>query len=132
MNEQVIPVRDPEKRRHMARELSLLYSCTAHHAPSPGRNSTYAPSPSSHEPRQQQQQQQQQTPACASSSSLPQGSNEQAQHVVGLYDAFANMQDGSVALMMEYMDGGSLQDMVDAVSDEGKKGGLCYGSVVLT
>lgn len=112
-------MRDPEKRRHMARELSLLYSCTAHHVPSPttGRTSTYAPSPSSHEQRQQQQQQQ--TPSCASSSSL-QGSNEQA-HVVGLYDAFANMQDGSVALMMEYMDGGSLQDMVDAVSEQRKR-----------
>jgi hypothetical protein len=35
---------------------------------------------------------------------------------VSLYDAFANMSEGSVALMVEYMDGGSLQDIVEAVS----------------
>ena len=35
--------------------------------------------------------------------------------MVSLYDAFANMGEGTVALMVEYMDGGSLQDVVDGV-----------------
>ena len=33
--------------------------------------------------------------------------------IVEFYDAFSNLEDGGVALMMEYMDGGSLQDIVD-------------------
>jgi serine/threonine protein kinase len=33
-------------------------------------------------------------------------------HIVDFYDAFSNLEDGSVALMIEYMDGGSLQDLV--------------------
>jgi hypothetical protein len=43
-----------------------------------------------------------------------------AQNIVDLYDAFSNLEDGGVALMMEYMDGGSLQDIVDSggCSDE--------------
>ena len=32
--------------------------------------------------------------------------------IVDFYDAFSNIDDGGVALMMEYMDGGSLQDIV--------------------
>eukprot|EP01041_Mallomonas_annulata_P004307 gene4307-8567_t len=34
-------------------------------------------------------------------------------HIVDFYDAFSNLEEGGVALMMEYMDGGSLQDIVD-------------------
>ncbi len=36
------------------------------------------------------------------------------QYIVDFYDAFSNPEDGVVALMIEYMDGGSLQDIVDA------------------
>ena len=32
--------------------------------------------------------------------------------IVDFYDAFSNIDDGGVALMMEYMDGGSLQEIV--------------------
>jgi serine/threonine protein kinase len=35
--------------------------------------------------------------------------------VLGLWDAFANVRDGTVSLMLEYMDGGSLQDMANNV-----------------
>jgi serine/threonine protein kinase len=35
-------------------------------------------------------------------------------HIVDFHDAFSSLEDGCVALMMEYMDGGSLQDIVDA------------------
>lgn len=34
-------------------------------------------------------------------------------YIVNFMDAFSNVDDGNVALMMEYMDGGSLQDIVD-------------------
>ncbi len=34
-------------------------------------------------------------------------------YIVDFYDAFSNVDEGGVALMMEYMDGGSLQDIVD-------------------
>jgi serine/threonine protein kinase len=33
-------------------------------------------------------------------------------YIVDFYDAFSNIDEGGVALMMEYMDGGSLQDIV--------------------
>lgn len=36
-------------------------------------------------------------------------------YVVAFYDAFANMEDATVSLMVEFMDGGSLQDIVDTV-----------------
>jgi len=41
-------------------------------------------------------------------------------NIVRFFDAFSNLEDGGCALCMEYMDGGSLQDIVDAggVSDE--------------
>lgn len=35
------------------------------------------------------------------------------EYIVDFYDAFSNVDEGGVALMMEYMDGGSLQDIVD-------------------
>ena len=35
--------------------------------------------------------------------------------VVEFYDAFSAVDEGSVGLLLEYMDGGSLQDVVDAV-----------------
>eukprot|EP01035_Chromulina_nebulosa_P019614 gene19614-25521_t len=40
--------------------------------------------------------------------------------IVDFFDAFSNIDEGRVALMMEYMDGGSLQDIVEhgGVSDE--------------
>ena len=38
---------------------------------------------------------------------------ESQSNIVDFYDAFSNLEDGGVALMMEYLDGGSLQDIVD-------------------
>lgn len=35
-------------------------------------------------------------------------------YIVDFYDAFSNLEEGGVALMMEYMDGGSLQDIADS------------------
>jgi len=42
-------------------------------------------------------------------------------YIVDFFDAFSNLDEGGVALMMEYMDGGSLQDIVDhgGCDDEG-------------
>lgn len=46
---------------------------------------------------------------------------QQWKHIVDFFDAFSNLEDGGVALMVEYMDGGSLQDIVDlgGCDDEG-------------
>lgn len=46
--------------------------------------------------------------------------SEDRKHVVQFYDAFANMSTATVSLMVEYMDGGSLQQICDAggLSDE--------------
>lgn len=41
--------------------------------------------------------------------------------VVAFYDAFSNMEDATVSLMVEYMDGGSLQDIVDTVGQAGRE-----------
>ena len=34
-------------------------------------------------------------------------------NIIEFYDAFSNLDEGGIALMMEFMDGGSLQDIVD-------------------
>lgn len=46
------------------------------------------------------------------SSHLPK-SQRPEKYIVDFYDAFSNMEDGLVCMMIEYMDGGSLQDIVD-------------------
>jgi serine/threonine protein kinase len=35
-------------------------------------------------------------------------------HILEFYDAFSDVEGGGIALMMEYMDGGSLQDIADS------------------
>jgi mitogen-activated protein kinase kinase 3 len=37
-----------------------------------------------------------------------------SQHVVAFIDAFSNLKESTVSLMVEYMNGGSLQNIVDA------------------
>ena len=53
-------------------------------------------------------------------------------HIVDFYDAFANLEDGGVALMMEYLDGGSLQDIVDAggCDDEATLANIAYQALL--
>lgn len=58
---------------------------------------------------------------------------KQSQHnIVDFYDAFSNLEDGGVALMMEYLDGGSLQDIVDAggCSDEASLANIAQQSLL--
>lgn len=43
-------------------------------------------------------------------------SQEGRENIVEFYDAFSNVEQAAVALMVEYLDGGSLQDIVDDVS----------------
>lgn len=121
----MIPVRDPDKRRHMARELSVLYRTTHPHtdAPPPSSPSVDVPMHASRSPSApvactgQQEAADGSGAGGGSTQTQSKGTGEQGgrRHVVSLYDAFANMGEGTVALMVEYMDGGSLQDVVDAV-----------------
>jgi len=48
-----------------------------------------------------------------SSIHMPKKNRRPEKYIVDFYDAFSNMEDGVVSLMIEYMDGGSLQDIVD-------------------
>lgn len=49
------------------------------------------------------------------SSHMPQATAARPEkYIVSFYDAFHNQEDGVVCLMIEYMDGGSLQEIVDA------------------
>ena len=48
-------------------------------------------------------------------------------HVVRFFDAFSHLPNATVSLMVEYMDGGSLQALVDdgGLADEALLGSLC-------
>lgn len=48
-----------------------------------------------------------------SSIHLPKKFRRPEKYIVDFYDAFSNLEDGIVSLMIEYMDGGSLQDIVE-------------------
>eukprot|EP00598_Pedospumella_elongata_P005689 CAMPEP_0184976884 /NCGR_PEP_ID=MMETSP1098-20130426/7737_1 /TAXON_ID=89044 /ORGANISM="Spumella elongata, Strain CCAP 955/1" /LENGTH=612 /DNA_ID=CAMNT_0027499823 /DNA_START=180 /DNA_END=2018 /DNA_ORIENTATION=+ len=48
-----------------------------------------------------------------SSIHLPKKNRRPEKYIVDFYDAFSNKEDGIVSLMIEYMDGGSLQDIAD-------------------
>jgi hypothetical protein len=96
----MISVYDRSKRRQMVRELSALFqmlrsrNAQIAHGNSPRFFTDDSCSPELI------------SPATETVGDL--GNN-----IVDLYDAFSNLDDGGVALMMEYMDGGSLQDIVD-------------------
>ncbi len=123
-------MRDPEKRRHMARELSVLYR---HHLQLQQQQQHSQLQQQQQHSQQHQQQQQGQGGAVGVVAPVVAGGEEAGEeeggggrrHVVSLHDAFANMSDGTVALMVEYMDGGSLQDIVEAVSACACLGRVC-------
>ena len=48
-----------------------------------------------------------------SSIHMPKKNRRPEKYIVDFYDAFSNKEDGIVSLMIEYMDGGSLQDIAD-------------------
>lgn len=47
------------------------------------------------------------------SANLGRGFKKPDKYIVDFYDAFTNLEDGVVAFIIEYMDGGSLQDIAD-------------------
>ena len=87
----VIPVFDAAKRKQMIQELKVLYKNLV---PLDKRRAN--------------------TNARGSSDSPPRGAQRMGcPFMVGFYDAFITPNDGTVSIVMEYMDGGSLQDIVD-------------------
>lgn len=56
---------------------------------------------------------------------------QKSRHVLAMYDAFTDLSSGFVHLVVEYMDGGSLQDIVDngGCSDESVLADLSYQAV---
>lgn len=79
-----IQVREAGKRLQMIREFSALFQLLREHS---RRESSHMPHATAARPEK---------------------------YIVSFYDAFHNQEDGVVCLMIEYMDGGSLQEIVDA------------------
>lgn len=79
-----IQVREVGKRLQMIREFSALFQLLREHS---RRESSHMPQATAARPEK---------------------------YIVSFYDAFHNQEDGVVCLMIEYMDGGSLQEIVDA------------------
>jgi serine/threonine protein kinase len=121
----MISVFDRTKRRQMVRELSTLFEMLR----SRKKMINSAVLEEDHEDRQTQahphlfstssnnltiEEQSVQEPSCTET-------KDRQSNIVDFYDAFSNLEDGGVALMMEYLDGGSLQDIVDlgGCRDEG-------------
>jgi len=84
----MIPMFDRGKRRQCVREVSILFSILR------AKNSA-DPKPAT------------------SIKNLDHFDKKPHEYIVDFYDAFSNIDDGGVAIMMEYMDGGSLQDIVN-------------------
>jgi serine/threonine protein kinase len=95
----MLPVYNQEKRRHVARELGVLYKNLAElklidetlHSISADDNSSDFKHPSDTTPGLRK-------PAC--------------ENILSLYNAFADPKSGMINLVIEYMDGGSLEDLV--------------------
>jgi len=96
----MIPMFERAKRRQMVRELSALFQML----------------------RQKREEEESRVDTTVPPAAIPE-TNEtirptfckkrQNEFIVDFYDAFSNIDEGGVALMMEYMDGGSLQDIVN-------------------
>lgn len=128
----MIPMFERGKRRQMVRELSALFEmlhqknrsvltaeALAHAEAEDGtteeKSSGGVLQPGAKEPKaalspDEDMAQKARTDAAGTSSSGKQ--QHPSEYIVDFYDAFSNIDEGDVALMMEYMDGGSLQDIV--------------------
>ena len=87
-----IPMFDRAKRRQCVREVSILFSILRAKNSVEGMASVAGHS--------------------AATTRRPFGKKPH-EYIVDFHDAFSNIDDGGVAIMMEYMDGGSLQDIVN-------------------
>ncbi len=109
----MIPVYDRAKRRQMVRELSALFMIL----------------------RQRQTELNTSTEVSISDAGVATGAVipfvDGFDNLVRFFDAFSNLEDGGCALCMEYMDGGSLQDIVDAggCDDEDSLASIAYQSL---
>ncbi|CAM9437057.1 unnamed protein product, partial [Laminaria digitata] len=106
----VIPVNNQQKRRQLVHEISSLYDrlrtqrrreCCRKNAES------RSPLPRS--------------PPAATATSSPTNLQDGSEHILELIDVFVTKSNSTLSLVVEYMDGGSLQDLVDkgGCQDEG-------------
>lgn len=106
----MISVYDRDKRRQMVRELSALFKMLR-------QRQSDVDTPPMHHSLVFERKALHAYLSRSMSSDVPETSSNKIyphQYIVDFYDAFSNIEDGGVALMMEYMDGGSLQDVADA------------------
>jgi len=103
----IVPVFERAKRKQMTRELTTLFHMLRH------VNSSAVNDPLS-------------LTAYRDQSKYP------YEFIVSFFDAFSVIDEGGVALMMEYMDGGSLQDIVDigGCDDEETLGSIALQAVL--
>lgn len=114
----MISVFDRNKRRQMVRELGALFAMLRSAEFSGGDASAGAAGAAAGGAKGRQSKAVEFKDIIRRSSLRPEseefGVKAPREYIVDFYDAFSNLEDGGVALMMELMDGGSLQDIVDA------------------
>jgi len=117
-----VPIYDRDKRRQMARELNTLYNILQEKKEVLKKNASAANSPAHSSSLKEGGVDLLLSPArsdgkVANFESLQENDNDLQEvpqsHIVEFYDAFSDLED-AVALVVEYMDGGSLQDLADA------------------
>lgn len=112
----MISVFERNKRRQMVRELNVLFQTLRKRRLEadlsyPSVLSSKTSSPSEHDSfLDSGNPESKNSPSNSSSDGLK---NSPHEYIVDFFDAFSNIDEGGVCLMMEYMDGGSLQDIVD-------------------
>ena len=107
----MVPVYDRAKRRQMVRELSALFMILKQK-----QEETLTSTSSSNDVNTAKDI----TSSSSGVSEMAMDAVDGFANIVRFFDAFSNLEDGGCALCMEYMDGGSLQDIADAggVTDE--------------
>jgi serine/threonine protein kinase len=115
-----------EKRRQLVRELTTLFQLLRQKAPPDLAMADQSPrnacDPGSRKP----------SDASNGSVSTMLFNKPPQDYIVDFYDAFSAVDEGGVGLMIEYMDGGSLQDIVDSggCDDEGSLASIARQTLI--
>ena len=103
----MIPMFDRAKRRQCVKEVSILHSILRAKLEGEPR-----PAPPATALDKADKPDNASTSNADTNSSSSSSSKRPHEYIVSFHDAFSNIDEGGVAIMMEYMDGGSLEDIV--------------------
>lgn len=101
--EKVLVVSDPVKKKQIIREIESLRSMFSHNMTQNNNNNPAFTSPFSSPEK----------PTKLTELMTPKGIHPNCQYIVELYDVLQNPVDGTLSLCLEYMNNGSLQDIVN-------------------